>query len=188
MVSEKVTITQPPATVPPKPTGLFKEIFDVVVLFNLIEHVHNPKRTLSLIYNSLSSDGIAIIKTPNSTSFNRFLFKKFYWGGFHAPRHWVIFNEKNLIYIGNIHIGGDHITQDISKVLNIDYRKAEAEKLKFSKKNKINDPLKEKKLLGKIINSRLEEIVELLFLECPLIKENNFNNNLKLNFFIKLVF
>ena len=38
--------------------------------------------------------------------------------------------------MNNTHIGGDHITKDISKILKIDYRTAEAKKLKFSK-NKI---------------------------------------------------
>ena len=42
--------------------------------------------------------------------------------------------------------------------------------------------LNDKTLLKKIINSRLEEIVELLFLNCPLIKNNFFNSELKLFF------
>ena len=44
----------------------------------------------------------------------------------------TIFKEDKLLYLNNTHIGGNHVTKDISKVLKIDYRKAEAKKLKFS--------------------------------------------------------
>ena len=93
-----------------------------------------------------------------------------------------IFRENKLLYLNNIHIGGDHITKDISKVLKIDYRTAEAQKLKFSKNTKFDSESEKENLLKKIINSRLEEIIELLFLNCPLIKNKYFNSNLKLFF------
>ena len=93
-----------------------------------------------------------------------------------------IFKDEKLIYLNNTHISGEHLTKDISKVLKIDYKKAEAQKLEFSKKNKRDIELNDKTLLKKIINSRLEEIVELLFLNCPLIKNNFFNSELKLFF------
>ncbi len=94
----------------------------------------------------------------------------------------TIFNDKKLLFLNNTHIGGHHITKDISQVLNIDYRKAEAEKLKFSKKNKIENNSEDKELLKNIINSRLEEIIELLFFDCPLVKNKAFNSSLKLYF------
>ncbi len=93
-----------------------------------------------------------------------------------------IFNENKLVYINNTHIGGKHITKDISKILNLDFNKAELEKLKFSKLNKIDDNDKNNELLKKIINSRVEEIIELLFSNCPLLKNNFFDNDLKLYF------
>ena len=94
----------------------------------------------------------------------------------------TIFKDDKLLYLNNTHIGGDHITKDISKVLKIDYRKAEAKKIKFSKNNQFKDNNKDNELLKKIINSRLEEIIELLFLNCPLIKNNLFNSDLRLFF------
>ena len=93
-----------------------------------------------------------------------------------------IFRENKLIYLNNIHIGGDHITKDISKVLKIDYRIAEAKKIKFSKNKNLDIKTENEKLLKKIINSRLEEIIELLFFNCPLIKNEHFNSELKLFF------
>ena len=94
----------------------------------------------------------------------------------------TIFKNNKLLYLKNIHIGGDHVTKDISKILKIDYRKAEAEKIKFSKFNNIKNNIKENELLKKIINSRLEEIIELLFLDCPLIKNKVFKSDLNLYF------
>ena len=93
-----------------------------------------------------------------------------------------IFKDKKLLYLNSTYIGGEYITKDISKVLNIDNRKAEAEKLKFSRTNKLDENLNEKKLIKNIINSRLEEIIELLFLDCPLIKYKIFKNDLMVYF------
>mgnify|MGYP001302258478 CR=1 FL=1 len=95
----------------------------------------------------------------------------------------TIFKEDKLKYINSIHIGGDHITKDISKVLNVDYRKAESLKLKFSKSDKFKISKTNDDLLTKIINSRLEEIIELLFLNCPIIKKDkSFDFGFKLFF------
>ena len=94
----------------------------------------------------------------------------------------TIFKDKKLLYLNSIHLGGNHVTNDIAKILKINYRKAEAEKLKFSKKNTTFDSTDENDLLRKIINSRIEEIIELLFLNCSYIKDNFFNNNLRLFF------
>ena len=94
----------------------------------------------------------------------------------HKKSSLTIFKDNKILYLNNISVGGDHITKDISKILNIDYRKAEAKKIKFSK----NNIAKEDELLKNVINARLEEIIELLFLKCPLIKNNVFKSNLNL--------
>ncbi len=93
-----------------------------------------------------------------------------------------IFQDEKLLYINNTHIGGDHVTKDITKILKIDYRTAEAQKLKFSKKDHKKKNNENNELLKKIINSRLEEIIEILFFDCPLIRNNYFNSGLKLYF------
>ena len=92
----------------------------------------------------------------------------------------TIFKDNKLIYLNNTHIGGDHLTRDISKILKVDYRTAEARKLKFYKNNKLNNVLSENDLLKKIINSRVEEIIEILFLNCPFINTGVFGSGLKL--------
>ncbi len=94
----------------------------------------------------------------------------------------TIFKDKNLLYLNNTHIGGDHITKDISKILKLDYRTSEANKLKFYKSNLNENISNQDQLLKKIINSRLEEIIEILFLNCPLTLDTLPNSGLKLFF------
>lgn len=36
------------------------------------------------------------IKTPNTKNFFFKNFKKNFWGGYHCPRHWILFNKENL--------------------------------------------------------------------------------------------
>ena len=94
----------------------------------------------------------------------------------------TIFENNKLLFINNTHISGDHITKDISKLLKIDYRIAESKKIKFYKNNLLGNDLSENELLKKIINSRLEEIIEILFLNCPLVANNFKNSKLRLFF------
>lgn len=70
--------------------------FDVILMLNLIEHVDNPKVLLEKAQRLLSPEGIVIIKTPNTDSLDARLFRHSNWGGYHCPRHWVLFNESNF--------------------------------------------------------------------------------------------
>jgi len=70
--------------------------FDFILLLNLIEHVADPALVLSKLNLSLKSGGLVLIKTPNTESLGRKIFQKRYWGGCHAPRHWILFNKANF--------------------------------------------------------------------------------------------
>lgn len=72
------------------------EKYDFINALNLIEHVSSPRNVLKKFSEILSDDGVVLIKTPNTNSLNRFIFRKKYWGGLHAPRHWVLFNLNNF--------------------------------------------------------------------------------------------
>ena len=148
-----------------------KKIYNDLKNFFIKEHI-----SLKNIYCSSYIKSLGIIDKIGMSEFSSFIDIGL------NKSSLLIFRKNKLLYINNTHVGGDHITKDISKVLNIDYRKAEAEKLKFSKKNKLNNNTEEKEILKKIINARLEEIVELLFLECPVIKNNIFSSGLSLFF------
>jgi len=71
--------------------------YDLILAYNIIEHVPDPNAFLTKIYNSLELGGICVIQTPNYNSLDARLFKNSYWGGLHAPRHFVLFDERSLI-------------------------------------------------------------------------------------------
>jgi len=70
--------------------------FNYVLMLNLIEHVYDPLKVLKIVKKSMKRSGLLLIKTPNTLSLNRKIFSKVYWGGYHAPRHWIIFNKQSF--------------------------------------------------------------------------------------------
>ena len=40
-----------------------------------------------------------MIETPNTNSLDYKIFKKKHWGGYHAPRHWYIFEPKTIKFL-----------------------------------------------------------------------------------------
>lgn len=70
--------------------------FDVILLLNLIEHVANPSAVLRKARSLLSPTGVVVIKTPNHHSLDARLFRRRNWGGYHCPRHWVIFTRESF--------------------------------------------------------------------------------------------
>lgn len=64
--------------------------FEVILMLNLIEHVQNPADVLCKARDLLAPGGRLVIKTPNWRSYDQFLFRNQSWGGFHCPRHWVL--------------------------------------------------------------------------------------------------
>ncbi len=73
-----------------------KEKFDLVLALNLIEHVADPRSVLIKAYSLMNFGGLILLKTPNIDSLDCRIFKNHNWGGFHTPRHWVLFNEKTI--------------------------------------------------------------------------------------------
>ncbi|HEY9610892.1 class I SAM-dependent methyltransferase [Allocoleopsis sp.] len=70
--------------------------FDLILLLNLIEHVENPYEVLKKIYNLLSQQGVILVKTPNYESWDAKIFRHLNWGGYHCPRHWVLFTKNSF--------------------------------------------------------------------------------------------
>lgn len=70
--------------------------FDLILVLNLIEHVEDPRKVLKILKNLLSDQGLILIKTPNTDSLDQRIFRHRNWGGFHCPRHWILFTMKNL--------------------------------------------------------------------------------------------
>lgn len=70
--------------------------FDFALLLNLIEHVKDPLAVLSKIESILTKDGVVLIKTPNYDALDASIFKHKNWGGYHCPRHWVLFTKESI--------------------------------------------------------------------------------------------
>jgi SAM-dependent methyltransferase len=73
--------------------------FDLILALNLIEHVARPLEVLTKLKDCLSDSGMVLIKTPNIDSLDHRLFRNKNWGGYHCPRHWVLFNRESFVTI-----------------------------------------------------------------------------------------
>jgi SAM-dependent methyltransferase len=72
------------------------ERYDLVLMLNLIEHVRSPGAVLRKVAAMLKPGGVVLIKTPNHDSLDGRLLRHRNWGGFHCPRHWVLFTPESL--------------------------------------------------------------------------------------------
>ena len=72
------------------------ESYDLAFMIQTIEHLNNPPEVLSHINSLLKPGGKLVIVTDNTGSIDFNWFKKRYWGGYHFPRHWNLFNKKSL--------------------------------------------------------------------------------------------
>lgn len=71
------------------------EYFDVVTMWDVLEHLHDPASSLKEIYRILKPDGILVIRVPNENSWDAHIFGR-YWSGLDAPRHLFIFTPITL--------------------------------------------------------------------------------------------
>ena len=70
--------------------------YDLAFTIQTIEHVEKPAEVLKGIYRLLKPGGKLLIVTDNTDSLDFKWFKKNYWGGYHFPRHWNLFNGRSL--------------------------------------------------------------------------------------------
>lgn len=76
------------------------EYFDVITIWEVLEHIYAPISTLEEINKILKPDGILVIRVPNFHSFDAKLFGK-YWAGYDAPRHLYVFSPSTIERILN---------------------------------------------------------------------------------------
>lgn len=69
--------------------------FDVVTLWDVLEHLPEPASALKKIRDLLTPDGYLIMSVPNGDSVDAKLFGR-YWIGLDAPRHMSVFNLASL--------------------------------------------------------------------------------------------
>ena len=78
------------------------DYFDVVTLWDVLEHIPDPGRALDIIHRVLKPDGILICTLPNATGWERAWFRE-YWSGWDVPRHYNTFTPKTITTFLNNH-------------------------------------------------------------------------------------
>ncbi len=69
------------------------ESFDLVTMWHVLEHLHDPQGVLSKAHNWLCAGGVLRISVPNIASFEARLFRRF-WFGLDVPRHLYHFSPE----------------------------------------------------------------------------------------------
>jgi 2-polyprenyl-3-methyl-5-hydroxy-6-metoxy-1,4-benzoquinol methylase len=76
------------------------EEFDAIIMFHVIEHVHDPVSLLANCNRLLKRGGTLVVLTPNSRSYGHKIFRS-HWRGLEPPRHLQIFSPDSLCELGN---------------------------------------------------------------------------------------
>ena len=69
--------------------------FDVITLWDVLEHVHEPKQVLAKIHQLLRPGGLLVMSLPNPDSIEARLLGP-YWAGWDLPRHLNLFRPRQL--------------------------------------------------------------------------------------------
>lgn len=88
-----------------------EELFDVITLSHVIEHVHDPVKLLADCHRLLKPGGEIWVETPNNASICSSIFGK-NWRGLESPRHLVLFNHRSLR--GALYLSGFNCIQRLA--------------------------------------------------------------------------
>lgn len=96
------------------------ELFDVITLFDVFEHLSDPKKDMQKLMKLLAPDGILVIATGDTDSIMAKTLKR-RWTFFNPPQHLFFFNQKNLTrFLRDIHMKPVHWFR-IGKWLSLEY-------------------------------------------------------------------
>ncbi len=72
------------------------EHFDLILMYQLIEHLWDPRACLNHLHGALKPGGRIAIETPNTDGYDRKWFVNGCWGGYYVPRHLNLYNFARL--------------------------------------------------------------------------------------------
>lgn len=75
--------------------SLPSEYFDVVTLWDVLEHLYDPTEALEEVKRVLRKNGILVLRVPNGNCRDVSLFGK-YWAGYDSPRHLYVFTPETI--------------------------------------------------------------------------------------------
>lgn len=75
------------------------DTYDLIAMQEVIEHLYDPAGCIKKIAGLLKPGGRVYITTPTVDCMEFRLFKKKYWGNYHCPRHFNLFDPKGLAEI-----------------------------------------------------------------------------------------
>ena len=73
----------------------FKNKFDIITMWHVLEHVENPEKYIEKIYELLNPEGILLIEVPNFSSWNRKLTRG-HWLALDLKHHLTFFTPSSL--------------------------------------------------------------------------------------------
>ena len=80
-----------------------RNFFDAITLWDVIEHLENPLRTLTMLAAMLKPQGYFFISTPNAGTFLARILKQ-YWAFMTPPEHLHFFSRRSLDNLCNKHL------------------------------------------------------------------------------------
>ncbi len=69
--------------------------FEAITLWHVLEHIHQPHKTLTLLKERLTENGIIFIAVPNHLSGDAMHYQE-YWAGYDVPRHLWHFTKDSM--------------------------------------------------------------------------------------------
>jgi len=70
------------------------DTFDVVTLWDVLEHLPSPSAALQTFRRILKPDGLLVLRVPNAGSLDARLFGR-YWAGWDLPRHYFAYKQQS---------------------------------------------------------------------------------------------
>lgn len=72
--------------------------FDVITLWHVLEHVHQPAQLLAKLKSMLTKDGYIFVAVPNYESYDAQFYRQ-YWAGYDVPRHLWHFHKDAIRWL-----------------------------------------------------------------------------------------
>jgi len=72
------------------------DYYDVIMMQQVIEHVHDPRRVIAKLHKALRPGGMLVMETPHLNSWDHRAFSSGHWEGYHIPRHFNLWQTAGM--------------------------------------------------------------------------------------------